>query len=151
MVSPHYKVSLVPQFLITTAPSEETQVIQSGKTAATLEPSTVRQSEVAPGNRVEGERKAPKSTQDQPVKAAPADTQTNPISDDNKNTTSQLGSGKEAKPTNPKDQETENKNLKAKKDTATTQQRIINQNANVDPNVKQTGQTKQKGKNQQEQ
>ncbi|XP_042247797.1 E3 ubiquitin-protein ligase rnf213-alpha [Thunnus maccoyii] len=135
----------------TAAPSEETQVIQSGKTAATSEPSTARQSEAAPGNHMEGENNEPKSTQDQTVKAAPADTPTNPLSEDNKNTTSQLVTGKGTQPTNPKDQKTESKNSKAKKNTATTKQPIIDQNANVDPNAKQTGQTKQKGKNQQEQ
>ena len=43
------------------------------------------------------------------------------------------------------------KNSKNKKDTVTTQQSAPDQNANEEPNVKQTGPTKQKGKNQQDQ
>ncbi|XP_062293931.1 E3 ubiquitin-protein ligase rnf213-alpha isoform X2 [Scomber scombrus] len=114
---------------------------------------TVKQSEVAPGNHIEGESNAQKSTQAQTVKTEPADTPNNPKSEDGKSKTqSGSGSGKGTKSTNHQEpQKTENKNSKAKKDTATTKQPITDQNANVDPNVKQAGQTKQKGNNQQEQ
>ncbi|KAM7386926.1 hypothetical protein PAMA_009514 [Pampus argenteus] len=128
---------------ITAAPSEDKQVIQSGENAAILESSTARQSDVAPGNRTEGESNALKSTQAPTVDAAPADTPTNPLPEDSRS--------KETKPTNAKDQKTENKNTKAKKDKATAKQPITDQNANEDPNLKHTKQNKQKAKNQQEQ
>lgn len=128
---------------IAAAPSEDKHAVQSDK--------TIKQSDVAPDNHLEGESNVQKSTQAQTVKATPTDTSTNPKSEDNKSKT-QLGSGKGTRSTNHKEpQKTEHKNSKANKDTDTTKQPSIDQNANVDPNVKQTGQTKQKGKNQQEQ
>ncbi|XP_029293033.1 LOW QUALITY PROTEIN: E3 ubiquitin-protein ligase rnf213-alpha-like [Cottoperca gobio] len=129
------------------APAEDTQVDQSEKTAATVEARAARQSEEAPRNPDEGEINAPKSTPDQTLNTAPADTQT-PMSEDSKSAPSQ----KEiTKTTNPKDQKTEKKNSKNKKDTPATKQPTLDQNANVEKNVKRTGQIKPKGKSQQEQ
>ncbi|XP_023265809.1 E3 ubiquitin-protein ligase RNF213 [Seriola lalandi dorsalis] len=130
--------------------SEGTQVIQSEKAAAAEETNTARQVEDAPGNSNEGESNAQKSTQDQKPTTAPADTPTqHPTSEDSKSTTPQSGSGIGTTATNPKDQKTDRK--KSKKDTVSTKQPTLDQNANMEPNVKQTGQTKQKGKSQQEQ
>ncbi|XP_071329691.1 E3 ubiquitin-protein ligase rnf213-alpha [Trachinotus anak] len=130
--------------------SKGTQVIQSEKAAATEEIDTERQMEEAPSNSNEGESNAQKSTQDQKLTTAPADTPTqSPTSEDSKSTTPQSGSGKGTKATNPKDQKTDRK--KSKKETITTKQPTLDQNANVEPNVKQAGQTKQTGKSQQEQ
>ncbi|XP_044037270.1 E3 ubiquitin-protein ligase rnf213-alpha [Siniperca chuatsi] len=134
------------------APPEDTQVIQSEQTAATVEAKTGKQSEDDPGNPEEGESNAPKSTQDQTLKTAPADTPTqHPTSKDSKSTTSQSGSGIGAEATNAKDQKTDRKNSKNKKDTAATKHPTLDQNANMEPNAKQTGQNKQKGKSQQDQ
>ncbi|XP_070779019.1 E3 ubiquitin-protein ligase rnf213-alpha [Enoplosus armatus] len=136
---------------VTAAPPEDTQVTPSKKTAATAETRTGRQSEEAPGKPDEGESNAPKSIQDQTLETAPADTPTqHPASEDSKSTTSQSGSGKGTKATDPKDQKTDRKNSKNKKDTTATKQPTLDQNANVEPNVKQTGQNKQKGKSQQD-
>lgn len=131
------------------APSEDSKVSQNEKTAATEE---ARNLEEAPGNPDEGESNEGKSSQDQTLKTAPADTPAQqPMSEDAKSTTPQSDSGKEKKATNPNDQKTDKKNPKNKKDTATTQQATLDQNANVELNVKQTGPTNQKGKDQQEQ
>lgn len=134
---------------ITAAPPEDTQVIQSEKIADTVEARTTRQSEDAPSNPNEGESSAPKSTQDQTLKTAPRDPTQSPTSEDGKSTTSQSGSGKGAKATNPRDQKTDRKNSKNKKDMVTTNQPTLDQNANLDSNAKQTGQAKQKEKSQQ--
>ncbi|XP_040012185.1 E3 ubiquitin-protein ligase rnf213-alpha isoform X2 [Xiphias gladius] len=132
------------------APSEGTQISESEKTAATAEANAARQSEEAPGNSNEGESNAQKSTQDQTLKTAPADTPTqHPTSEESKSTTPQTGSGKGMKAANPEDQKTDRKN--SKKDTVTTKQPTLDQNANVEPNVKQTGQTKQKQNTQKDQ
>lgn len=131
------------------APSEDSKVSQNEKTAATEE---ARNLEEAPGNPDEGESNEGKSSQDQTLKTAPADTPAQqPMSEDAKSTTPQSDSGKEKKATNPNDQKTDKQNPKNKKDTATTQQATLDQNANEEPNVKQTGPTNQKGKDQQEQ
>ncbi|XP_037649475.1 E3 ubiquitin-protein ligase rnf213-alpha isoform X2 [Sebastes umbrosus] len=132
------------------APLEDTQVDQSEAAAATVEAETAKQPEEAPGNPDEGESNAPKSTQDQTLKMAPADSPT-PISEDNKSATSQSSPGKETKATNPKDQKTEKKNSKNKKETAATKQPPLDQNANMEQNAKQSGQSKQKGKSQPDQ
>ncbi|KAM9346074.1 E3 ubiquitin-protein ligase rnf213-alpha-like [Symphorus nematophorus] len=129
-------------------PPEDTQVIPSEKTAATAGAGSSKE---APGNPDEGQNNALKSTQDQTLKTAPADTPTQqPISEDNKSMTSQSGSGKGTKTTDPKEQKTDRKNSKNKKDTANIKQTALDQNANVQPNTEQTGQTKQKEKNQQD-
>lgn len=132
------------------APPEDIHVVESEKAAATEEAGTVGQPEEAPGNPDKGENNTPKSTQDQTLNTAPADTPTPaPISGDSKITTSQSGSGKGTKATNPEEQKTEKKNSKNKKDT--DKQPALDQNANVEQNVKQTGQGKQKAKSQQDQ
>lgn len=120
-------------------------------TAARVE---VKSSEETPHTTYEGERNAPKSTQDQTLNTTPTDTPTQqPVPEDSKSTTSQLDTDKGAKTTNTKEQKSAKKNSKNKKDIATqdTKQPALDQNANVEPNVKQTGQTKQKGNNQQAQ
>lgn len=130
------------------APSEDAQAVQS-ETAATAE---ARGPEEAPGNPDERENNAPTPTQDQTLKAATSDTPTQqPISEDSKSTTPQSGSGKGTKAANPKDQKTDRKNSKNKADTAATKQATLDQNANVALDEKQTRQTRQKGKNQQDQ
>ncbi|XP_078017826.1 E3 ubiquitin-protein ligase rnf213-alpha isoform X1 [Epinephelus lanceolatus] len=131
---------------IPAAPPEDAQVVKSEKAAATEEAVTAMQSEEAPGDPGEGESNTPRSTQDQTIETA--DTPT-PISEDGKSTTSQAGSGKGTNPINPKDQKTDTKNVKNKKDMA--QQPSLDQNANMETSVKQTEQSKQKGKSQQEQ
>ncbi|XP_035510465.1 E3 ubiquitin-protein ligase rnf213-alpha [Morone saxatilis] len=129
------------------APSE--QLIQGETTAAPMETTS---SEEAPGNPDEGESSAPKSTEDQRLKTAPTDTKNKqPTSEDSKSTTPQSDSGKGTNDTNSKEQKTDKKNSKNKKDTVSTKQPPLDQNANVELNVKQTGQTKPKGKNQQDQ
>ncbi|TDH02962.1 hypothetical protein EPR50_G00157870 [Perca flavescens] len=128
---------------IPAAPPEDTPVVEREKAAATEEAGTVGQPEEAPGNPDKGESNTPKSTQDQTLDTAPADTPT-PISGDSKITTSQSGSGKGTKATNPEEQKAEKKNSKNKKDTA--KQPALDQNANVEQNVKQTKQSKPKGK-----
>ncbi|XP_040919421.1 E3 ubiquitin-protein ligase rnf213-alpha isoform X2 [Toxotes jaculatrix] len=132
------------------APSAGTQETQCEKTATPVEAHTASQAEEAPGNCNEEESNAQKSTHDQTLKTAPADTPTqHPTSEDSKSMTPQSGSGsgKGTKATNPKDQKTDRKD--SKKGTVTTKQPTLDQNANVEPNVRQTGQTKQKGKSQQ--
>nr|XP_046270196.1 E3 ubiquitin-protein ligase rnf213-alpha isoform X2 [Scatophagus argus] len=129
------------------APSEDSKVIQSEKTAATVE---AKSSEEAPGYPDEEESNAPKSMDDQTVSTAQSDAQTQQpvVSEHSKSTTSQPGSGKRTK-TN--DEKTDGKSSKNKTDTAATKQPAPDQNANVEPNMKQKGQTKQKAKNQQDQ
>ncbi|KAA8582604.1 hypothetical protein FQN60_003825 [Etheostoma spectabile] len=131
---------------IPAAPPEDTHVVESEKEAATEEAGTVGQPEEAPGNPAKGKSNTPKSTPDQALNTAPADTPT-PISGDSNITTSQSGSGKGTKATIAKEQKTEKKNSKNKKDTA--KQPALDQNANVEQHVKQTGESKQKGKSQQ--
>uniref|UniRef100_A0A3Q3IHL9 Uncharacterized protein n=1 Tax=Monopterus albus TaxID=43700 RepID=A0A3Q3IHL9_MONAL len=147
--------------------SEDTQVSQSEKTAATVEGSTVKQSDELPGKPDEGESNEQKSNQDQTLKTPPADTPTpHLVTEESKSTTSQPGSCTETKADNLSDLKTDTKKKKGttkqptvdhndtkdsknKKDT--TKQPTVDQNANVEPNPKQTGQTKQKGKSQQDQ
>ncbi|XP_078124896.1 E3 ubiquitin-protein ligase rnf213-alpha-like isoform X2 [Sander vitreus] len=137
---------------IPATPPEDTHIVESEKAAATEEARTVGQPEEAPGNPDKGENNTPKSTPDQTLNTAPADTPTptpTPISGDSKITTSQSGSGKGTKATNPEEQKTEKKNSKNKKDTA--KQPALDQNANMEQNVQQTEQGKPKGKSQQDQ
>ncbi|XP_054463285.1 E3 ubiquitin-protein ligase rnf213-alpha [Anoplopoma fimbria] len=135
---------------ITAAPSEDTPVVESKTSADEVEARPVKLPEEAPGNPDKEESNPPKSTQDQKLKTAPTDTPT-PISEDSKSAASQSGSDKGTKPTNPKDQKTEKKNSKNKKDTPATKQSPQDQNANVEQQAKQTGQSKQKEKSQQDQ
>ncbi|XP_038557039.1 E3 ubiquitin-protein ligase rnf213-alpha [Micropterus salmoides] len=135
----------------TAAPAEDTQIIPSEKTAAPEKARTGRQSEEATGNPDEGESNAHKFTPDQALNRAPADTLTQLLTSEDSKSTTQSGSGKGAKATNPKDQKTDRQNSKNKTDIAATKQPTLDQNANVQPSVKQTGHNKQKGKSQQEQ
>ncbi|XP_075942052.1 E3 ubiquitin-protein ligase rnf213-alpha-like isoform X1 [Anarhichas minor] len=126
----------------------EHMVDQSETSAATVEARPARQTEEAPGNPDEEESNSPKSPQDQKLKTAPAHT---PVSGDGKSAASQSGAGGGTKPTNPQNQKTDKKNSKNNKDTSATQQSPHDQNANVEKNVKQTGQNKQKENSQQDQ
>lgn len=139
---------------IPAGPSEDKQEVQSEKEALALEARTPIHSGDTPGITVEGERNALKSAQDQAPNTAPADTPT-PISKDSKSesktVTSQAGSGKGNKATNLQDEKTEKKGSKKKKDLDTNKPPAMDQNANVEKNEKQTGQSKPKGKSQQEQ
>uniref|UniRef100_UPI0037E8EFFF E3 ubiquitin-protein ligase rnf213-alpha n=1 Tax=Semicossyphus pulcher TaxID=241346 RepID=UPI0037E8EFFF len=124
----------------TAAPPEDTPVTRE-TSADKAEAEGVRQSEKAPGN-------TPKSPQDQSLNTAPADTPSQrPPSGDSKTATS----GKGEKTTTPKDQKTDRKNPKNKKDTAGTKPPTLDQNANMETSREKTGQVKQKGKTQQEQ
>ncbi|KAK5884967.1 hypothetical protein CesoFtcFv8_018727 [Champsocephalus esox] len=139
---------------IPAGPSEDKQEVQSEKEALALEARTPIHSGDTPGITVEGESNALKSAQDQAPNTAPADTPT-PISKDSKSesqtVTSQAGSGKGNKATNLQDEKTEKKGSKKKKDLDTNKPPAMDQNANVEKHEKQTGQSKQKGKSQQEQ
>ncbi|TNN72680.1 E3 ubiquitin-protein ligase rnf213-alpha [Liparis tanakae] len=145
---------------IPAAPSEDTQVVQSETSAATVvqsetsaatvEARPATQPEEAPVNPQEEKSNPPKSTQDQKLKTAPADTPT-PISVDSKSDASQSNLGKGAKSTDPPDQETDKKKSKNKKDTSNTKQSQQDQNANVEQRGKQKGQIKPKEKSQQDQ
>lgn len=87
----------------------------------------------------------PKSTQGQKLKTAPADNlPQQPPPQDDKSMTSQSGPGKKSKATNYAEQ---NPDSKKKKDITKTKQPVLDQNANVELNASQTGQTKQKRKN----
>lgn len=136
-------VKIQPSSLAADAPA-----VPSEDTAAHCEkavgPVEARGSEEAspkPGGK---DSDGPKSTQDQKLKTAPADTlPQQPPPQDNKNMTSQSGAGKKSKATNSAEQNTDSK----KKDIAKTKQPVLDQNANVEPNASQTGQTKEKRKN----
>ncbi|XP_026181025.1 E3 ubiquitin-protein ligase rnf213-alpha-like isoform X2 [Mastacembelus armatus] len=131
----------------TATPSANTEVSQSEKTAATIEKGTANTSHEAPSNVNERVSSDLKSVQDQTIKTATADTPSQRhVTEDSQITSSQSGEGMKAN--NLRDQKTNIKNSK-KKDTA--EQPTVDQNANVDPNVKQAGQTKQKRKSHQEQ
>lgn len=121
------------------APSEGAQVIQTEESAA-----TAKQLEEGQGNTDEGESNTQKS-----LKTAPAETPTQHPTSEDKSATPQSGTGKGNKASNPKDQKAERKNSKT--DSLTTEQPTLDQNANVEPSVKQVGQTKGKGKSLQEQ
>lgn len=136
----------------TAAPPENTQDIQGERTAANVEEITVRQSDGTPDTCNEGKSNAQKSTKDETLQTASADAPAqNPDKEDTKSTTSQSGSGKGTKTNDPKNQKTDIKNSKNKKDPGTTRQPTLDQNANVEPNVKKTEQHNQKGKTQQDQ
>lgn len=97
----------------------------------------------------EGEETEKKTKKGQTLKTSPADTPTeHPAIEDTTSMTSQSSSGKGTNTT--KDQ-TNIINSKNKKDTETTKQPRLDQNANVAPNVNKATQSKQKGKGQQEQ
>uniref|UniRef100_A0A8D3BWR0 RING-type E3 ubiquitin transferase n=1 Tax=Scophthalmus maximus TaxID=52904 RepID=A0A8D3BWR0_SCOMX len=108
------------------APSEGAQVIQTEESAA-----TAKQLEEGQGNTDEGESNTQKS-----LKTAPADTPTQHPTSEDKSATPQSGTGKGNKASNPKDQKAERKNSKT--DSLTTEQPTLDQNANVEPSVKQT-------------
>ncbi|XP_029997116.1 E3 ubiquitin-protein ligase rnf213-alpha-like isoform X2 [Sphaeramia orbicularis] len=134
------------------APSEDKQDVQNDKPTAALKSSVEAQPVVAAGKHMEGESNAAKPSQDQKTQKAPADASTQPpVSEQSKTTAPQLGSDKEPKNNKSNDQNTDRKNSKSKKDTVNAKQPKKDENANVDPSVKQTEQTKQKLKNQQEQ
>ncbi|XP_061567178.1 E3 ubiquitin-protein ligase rnf213-alpha [Cololabis saira] len=126
----------------TVASFEETEVTQSENTG-TVEAGVAAQSEEAADGPKEGERDAQNSTQDQTIKTAPADTPDQPPTSENKTSQSAPGTGTEA--ANPKDQKTACKNANNKEETDITKQPAVVQDANVDPNGKETGDLKQKG------
>ncbi|XP_034396196.1 E3 ubiquitin-protein ligase rnf213-alpha isoform X2 [Cyclopterus lumpus] len=133
---------------IPSAPSEDTQVVQSETSAAAVE---ARPATHPPGNPDdEEESNPPKSTRDQKLKTGAADTPT-PISEDGKSAASQSASSKGTKSTDPPEQETDKKKSKNKKDTTATKQSSLDQNANVEQPAKQKGQIKPKEKSQQDQ
>lgn len=132
------------------APPKNTPGLQGQTSAAAAEEKPARQPEGAPCNPDEEERSPPKSTPDQAIKTAPADTPA-PVSKDSDGAASQLVSGKGTKPANLQDQKAEKKNLKNKKNTAAANQPALDQNANVEPKAKPTGQSKPKEKSQQDQ
>lgn len=139
-----------PSFSVAPEPTEAAEVTQSKKPAATEEANTATQAAEVSGDSNKGENNAPKSGQDQKVMTAPADTPNQQAtSGESTTTTPQLGSGNKTSDTNPKEQKTDKK--KSKKDAVSNNEPAVDQNANVEANVKQTGQTKQKGKGQQEQ
>ncbi|XP_034448201.1 E3 ubiquitin-protein ligase rnf213-alpha isoform X1 [Hippoglossus hippoglossus] len=136
-----------PSSLVANSPaalSEDAQDIQSENPAA-----TARQLEESQAHSNEVESNAQKSNEDQTLKTAVADTPTQHPTSEDKGTTPQSGTGKRTKAANPKDQKADGK--KSKKDAVVTEQPSLDQNANVEPSVKQTGQTKHKGKSQQDQ
>ncbi|XP_061567180.1 E3 ubiquitin-protein ligase rnf213-alpha-like [Cololabis saira] len=131
----------------TVASSEETEVTQSENTG-TVEAGVAAQSEEATDGPKEGEHSAQNSTQDQTIKTAPADTPDQPPTSENKTSQSAPGTGTEAanpKDAHPKDQKTAWKNANNKEETDITKQPAVVQDANVDPNGKETGDLKQKG------
>ncbi|XP_077939881.1 E3 ubiquitin-protein ligase rnf213-alpha isoform X1 [Gasterosteus aculeatus] len=132
------------------APPKNTPGLQGQTSAAAAEEKPARQPEGAPCNPDEEERSPPKSTPDQAIKTAPADTPA-PVSKDSDGAASQSVSGKTTKPANLQDQKAEKKNLKNKKNTAAANQPALDQNANVEPKAKPTGQSKPKEKSQQDQ
>lgn len=132
---------------ISDVPSVDAQATQSEKTTATAEATT---SEEAPGKPDVGESNGLKSTQDQTLKTSDDTPTQQTILEDSKSTTSEPGSCKKSKATNLKDQQTDRKNSKDSQDTVKTKQPTLDQNENVEPNAKQGGRTKQKGKNEQD-
>lgn len=132
------------------AACEDTQVTQSEKTAAREEESTAKQSDDDPSKSNEGESKAQKTSQDEMINTAPADTPPQHSAPEDTKTTPQSGLDKEPKANDPKNLKTDIKKSN-KKATVTTTQPTLDQNANMEPKDKQTGQTKQKGKSQQDQ
>lgn len=137
-----------PSFSVAAEPTEAAEVTRSEKPAATEEANAAKQAAEVSGDSNKCENNAQKSGQDQKVTTAPADTP-NPTSGESATTAPQLGSGNKTTDTNPKEQKTDKK--KSKKDAVSNKESAVVQNANVEANVKQTGQTKQKGKGQQEQ
>ncbi|XP_022072402.1 E3 ubiquitin-protein ligase rnf213-alpha [Acanthochromis polyacanthus] len=136
----------------TAVPSKDTQVTQSDSAAITEEAPTAGKSEETMGKPKEGEGNAQKLTKDQTLETPPADSPTQqPISEDKKSTTSQSGSGEGTNSTSRKEQKTDRKTSKTKKDTVSTKKPTLDQNANVESNPKDTAETKQKGKGQQDQ
>ncbi|KAM6905305.1 E3 ubiquitin-protein ligase rnf213-alpha-like [Xenentodon cancila] len=144
-------LEMPPCFLLadnTAASSEETEVIQSEK-IATVEASAAAPSEEATDDPKERECDGQNSTQVQTIKTAPANTPDQPPTSENKTSQSAPGTGAEAaapKDADPKDQKTAQKNSKNEEETDITTQPAVVQDANVDPNVKDTGDPKQKGK-----
>lgn len=117
-------------------PSEETAA-NSEKAVGPVEARCSEEASPKTGGKDSGGQK---STHDQKLKTAPADTRPQqPPPQDDKSMTSQSGPGKKSKATNSAEQNTDSKK---KKDITKTKQPVLDQNANVEPNT-----TKQKRKN----
>lgn len=112
---------------------------------------TVRQSDDVLSKSSEEESNAQKASQDETIGTAPADTPAQHSASEDAKSTSQPGLGKESKSNEPENKKGDMKKSKNEKDTVTATQATLDQNANMEPSKKQTGQTNQKGKRQQDQ
>ncbi|XP_029363545.1 E3 ubiquitin-protein ligase rnf213-alpha [Echeneis naucrates] len=136
----------------TAEPPKGAKDIQNEKAAATEETNTAQQQQVeeAPDNFNKGQGHAQESMQDQKLTTSQAEGKTQcPSLEDSKGTEPQTHLSKGKMATNTKDEETNKK--KSKKDTVGSKQTTLDQNTNVEPNVKKTQQTKQTRNSQQEQ
>lgn len=113
-------------------PSEDTHVTMSEKSVASVEKISTDTSSGKPDGQKSNELKS-------------NDTVCHHATlEDSKNTTSQSGKGKKSKAANPPEPKTDKKNSNNKNDTTMTIQSSLDQNANLQPDVRQTKQTKQK-------